>query len=191
MRWCFTIPYTNSAPQYRTYPWQDIFAIVAPQTHKIGFQLSESREFLCQHAQHLRTQDLDGYTGRWRYALLYEVESSIRYSGVNGRRLEIGSCKASSKVHLYLYKYRKETNGTPPDSSILNRYTNSYTLEGMFERKFTPSSADWCLSSSNGFGPGIAKLMSLVNRSFFLKKFPLYSLGHLAYVERHVSTPSY
>jgi hypothetical protein len=91
--------YTN-APQYRTHPLQDIFVIVVPQTHKIGFQLRESREFLCQHS---RTQDLDGYTkgytNRRTYALPYEVESNIQNSGgVNARCLEISSCKVSGKV---------------------------------------------------------------------------------------------
>ena len=91
--------YTN-APQYWTHPLQDIFDIVIPKTYKIGFQLRKSQEFLCQH---LRTQDLDGYTKGYtkkrRYALPYEVESNIQNSGdVNGRRLEISSCKVSCKV---------------------------------------------------------------------------------------------
>jgi hypothetical protein len=75
----------------------------------MGFQLRESREFLRQHIQHLRIYDLDGYSNRRIYALPHEVDSSIQNSSdVNGRRVEIGSCKVNSKVHSYLHKYTKE-----------------------------------------------------------------------------------
>jgi len=45
-----------------TRPRQDICAGIASQIGKVDFQPLELRKFLRQHVQHLRAQDLNGYS---------------------------------------------------------------------------------------------------------------------------------
>jgi len=52
-----------------------IFAVIAPQTHKIGFELRDSVECLRQHVQ---IPIPHGYSDTRIHALLYEMESNIQ-----------------------------------------------------------------------------------------------------------------